>query len=232
MIIARCLIFALLLAQLSAPDRAAMERYRSAIKSAESGASARAIEAAFATIGPVNQALTQKLESLSDEEFKRLEQQLPGLLVNREEIVFIKPDVEYFTKLAAARGDDADRAFFAALKATYPESVWPTYVEQQTDYAGCTRFGSMSLVETYRVWSEFQRRYPDRYPAAANQEASAVLGELSGSTCACGDGAAIERELEQFLRAFPASSPRAKVEERLQALRARRSNIRTNCIAG
>src|SRR5439155_11506925 len=104
MIIARCLIFALLLAQLSAPDRAAVERYRSAIKSAESGASARAIEAAFATIGPVNQALTQKLESLSDEEFKRLEQQLPGLLVNREEIVFIKPDVEYFTKLAAARG--------------------------------------------------------------------------------------------------------------------------------
>ena len=230
--IARYLVFALLLAQLSTSDRAALERYRSAIKSAESGASPRAVEAAFAAIGPVNQGLTQKLESLSGDEFKRLEQELPGLLVNREEIVFIKPDVAYFSKLAASRGDDADRAFFAALKATYPESVWPAYVEQQTDYAGCTRFGSMSLVETYRVWSEFQRKYPDRYRAAANEEASAVLGELSGSTCACGDAAAIERELDQFLRAFPASSARARVEERLQALRGRRSDIRTSCIAG
>ena len=230
--IVRYLVFALLLAQLSASDRAALEQYRSAIKSAESGASPRAVEAAFAAIGPVNQGLTQKLESLSGDEFKRLGQELPGLLVNREEIVFIKPDVAYFSKLAASRGDDADRAFFAALKATYPESVWPAYVEQQTDYAGCTRFGSMSLVETYRVWSEFQRKYPDRYRAAANEEASAVLGELSGSTCACGDAAAIERELDQFLRAFPASSARARVEERLQALRDRRSDIRTSCIAG
>ncbi len=232
MIIARCLIFALLLAQLSASDRASLERYRSALKTAESGASPRAIEAAFAAISPVVRALTQKLESLSDDEFKRLQQELPGLLVNREEIVFIKPDVAYFTKLAAARGDDADRAFFAALKATYPESVWPTYVEQQTDYAGCTRFGSMSLVETYRVWSEFQRKYPDRYRASANEEASAVLGELTGSTCACGDAAAVEHELGEFLRTFPAVPDRAKVEERLQTLRARRSNIRMNCIAG
>jgi hypothetical protein len=230
--IARYLIFVLLLAQLSTSDRAAVERYRSAIKSAESGASARAVEAAFAAIGPVDKALTQKLESLSDEEFKRLQQELPGLLVNREEIVFIKPDVAYFTKLAAARGDDADRAFFAALKATYPESVWPTYVEQQTDYAGCTRFGSMSLVETYRVWSEFQRKYPDRYPAPASEEASAVLGELTGSTCACGDRAAIERELDQFLRTFLASSARARIEERLQDLRGGRSNVRTQCIGG
>ena len=215
--IARYLVFAFLLAQLSTSDRAAVERYRSAIKSAESGASPRALEAAFAAIGPVNQGLTQKLESLSGDEFKRLEQELPGLLVNREEIVFIKPDVEYF---------------FAALKATYPESVWPAYVEQQTDYAGCTRFGSMSLVETYRVWSEFQRKYPDRYRAAANDEASAVLRELTVSTCACGDAGAIERELDQFLRAFPASAARARVEERLQALRGRRSDIRTSCIAG
>ena len=28
-------------------------------------------------------------------------QQLRGLLINREEVVFIKPDVDYFTKLAA-----------------------------------------------------------------------------------------------------------------------------------
>ena len=93
-------------------------------------------------------------------------------------------------------------------------------------------FGSMTLVETYRVWADFQREYPDRYRAAANEEASAVLGELTGSMCACGDAAAIERELDQFLRAFPASTARAGIEERLQALRNGRSNIRTQCIGG
>src|SRR5881296_3648292 len=192
----RHLVLVLLLTQLSPSDRAAVERYRSAIQSAESAASRLAIEPAFSAARALREALTQKLESLGDEEFKNL-QQLQGLLINREEVVFIKPDVDYFAKLAAASGDAADRAFFAALKRTYPESVWPSYIEQQTDYSGCTRFGTMSLVQSYRAWSEFQRTYPDRYAAAASEEAAAVLDQLTQSTCACGDAPAVEREFEE-----------------------------------
>src|SRR5438093_12653227 len=189
----RHLVLVLLLTQLSPSDRAAVERYRSAIQSAESAASRLAIEPAFSAARALREALTQKLESLGDEEFKNL-QQLQGLLINREEVVFIKPDVDYFTKLAAASGDEADRAFFAALKATYPESVWPTYIEQQTDYSGCTRFGGMTLIEAYRVWLEFQRRFPNRYVNGANEETDAVLHELTQSTCACGNAAGVELE--------------------------------------
>jgi hypothetical protein len=172
------------------------------------------------------------LESLPDEEFQRLARDLPGAIVNREEVVFVEPDPDYFTKLAAARGDGADRAFFSALKTTYPKSVWPVYVEQQTDYSGCTRFGSMTLVETYRAWSDFQRKFPGRYAAGAKKETDAVIERLTTSTCACGDLVSVEEELQRFLRSFPTSSARARVDQRLQALRARRSDIRANCVAG
>jgi hypothetical protein len=226
------------LAQLSTSDQAAVDGYRSAIRLAESGRSSRGIETAFSALVPMREALMQVrngqhvLESLPDEEFQRLGRDLPGAIVNREEVVFVEPDPDYFTKLAAARGDGADRAFFSALKATYPESVWPVYVEQQTDYSGCTRFGSMTLVETYRAWFDFQRKFPGRYAAGAKKETDAVVEHLTTSTCACGDSASVEREFQRFLRRFPISSARAKVGQRLQALRARRSDIRASCVAG
>ena len=163
------------LAQLSTSDQAAVDVYRSAITSAESGRSSRGIEAAFSALVSMREALMQVrsgqnvLESLPDEEFQRLGRDLPGAILNRDEVVFVEPDPDYFTRLAAARGDGADRAFFSAFKATYPESVWPLYVEQQTDYGGCTRFGSLTLVETYRTWFDFQRTFPGRYIAGAQE---------------------------------------------------------------
>jgi len=226
------------LAQLSTSDQAAVDFYRSAITSAEPGRSSRAIEAAFSAFVSMREALMQVrsgqnvLESLPDEDFQRLKRELPGAIVNREEVVFVEPDPDYFRKLAAARGDGADRAFFSAFKATYPESVWPIYVEQQTDHGGCTRFGGLTLVETYRTWFDFQRRFRDRYAAGAQKETDAVIEQLTTSTCACGDLASVERELQRFRRQFPTSPARAKIEQRLQALRARRSEIRTSCVAG
>jgi hypothetical protein len=226
------------LAQLSTSDQAAVDFYRSAITSAESGRSSRAIETAFSALVSVREALMQVrggqnvLESLPDEEFQRLGRDLPGAILNRDEVVFVEPDPDCFTKLAAARGDGADRAFFSAFKATYPESVWPLYVEPQTDYGGCTRFGSMTLVETYRTWFDFQRTFRGRYAASAQRETDAVIEQLTTSTCACGDLASVERELQRFRRRFPTSPARAKIDQRLQALRARRSEIRTSCVAG
>jgi hypothetical protein len=226
------------LAQLSTSDQAAVDSYRSAITSADSGRPSRAIETAFSALVSMREALMQVrsgqnvLESLPDEEFQRLRRDLPGAILNRDEVVFVVPDPDYFTQLAAARGDRADRAFFSAFKATYPESVWPVYVEQQTDYGGCTRFGSMTLVETYRTWFDFQRRFRGRYAAGAQKETDVVIERLTTSTCACGDLASVERELQRFRRRFPTSPARAKIDQRLQALRARRSDMRTSCVAG
>jgi hypothetical protein len=50
----------------------------------------------------------------------------------------------------------------------------------------------MSLVETYRTWSEFRRKHPDRYVAGARRALDQVLEHLTTSTCACGNAAAVE----------------------------------------
>jgi hypothetical protein len=225
------------LAQLSDADQATVDAYRSAIAAAESGRVTRGIEAAFSALGRLRGALMQArngrdvMESLPEDEFQRLRRALPGARINRDEVVFVEPDPDYFTKLAATHGDRADIAFFAALKGTYPESNWPAYIEQQSDYSGCTRFGSMSLVGTYRVWVNFRDRFPGRYADGARKEMDAVIQHLTASTCACGALASVENELQRFVRAFPASSAQPLVTRRLQALAGRRSDIRASCVA-
>ena len=225
-------------AQLSTSDQAEVEAYRSAIRLAESVTSSRGIEEAFSALNPLREALLRRddqrngLESMSDEEFNVLRRGLPGTLINRIEVVYVRPDLAYFRRLSEDRGDAADQAFFEALRLTYPDSIWPVYVQQQTDYSGCTRFGSMSIVDTYRAWSEFQRRFPDRYVAAARTEADAVLRQLAGATCACGNTAGFRQELEEFIRSFPLSPVREIADQRLDDLQAGESDIRPGCVSG
>ena len=225
--------------QRPAPEPAAIGAYRTAIAAAEAGRTSGTVEAAFAALTAVREALmgpgssaTQGtiLESLSDEAFERVAA-LPGAIVNRDEVLLVEPDPDYYVKLAAAHGDVGDRAFFAALKATYPESVWPVYVDQQTDISGCTRFGSGALVDTCRRWSAFQRTFPGRYVAAARKEMADVGARLTESICACGDAASVQNELQRFVAAFATSPIAARVNQRLKDVRAGRTTIRMNCLA-
>jgi len=218
--------------------RNAIDSYRLAIRLAQKDPSRGQLEAAFDAIGPLHDALVlsrdggaSTLELLSEQEFTTLGRELVGLLVNREEVVFVKPDVAFFRKLAA-RGDPADRAFFAALSSTYPESVWPIYIEQQTDFSGCTRFGSGTLVSAYVTWVRVKRQHPKRYEEASSSHLDDIIRELTESTCACADRASVEQELTEFLRRAGASDVRTRVEARLAAVRNDRAKIRFTCVSG
>jgi hypothetical protein len=223
------------------PDsvRAAAQAYRQAIAALEAHRNGQRVEPAFNALTKVRASLMMVgadkrtvLESLSDDEFARLEHELPGVLMNREETVFVEADPDFFVQLAVGHGDAVDREFFAALKATYPESVWPVYVEQQTDYSGCTRYGSGTLVKTFRTWSQFQARFPRRYIAAVQGEVERISEALIGSTCACGNRASIEQELTQFLQTYRAARLAGAVAARLQAIQAGTTEIRVNCQSG
>jgi hypothetical protein len=214
----------------------AIRAYRIAIQAAETTHQRRAIERAFTALGTLRETLTRvgddhktALESLPAAQLAVLRSDLRGVLLERDEAVFVEPDCPYFAALAEARGDAADRAFFSALSATYPASVWPVYVNQQTDLGGCVRFGSLSLVDTYGTWSAFRRRYPARYSAAAGREADAVALQLALSTCACDSVPDVERELEEFIQRFPRSPVRPAMEQRLNDLRAGRTTIAPHC---
>ena len=86
-------------------------------------------------------------------------------------------------------------------------------------------------MNSYRVWSQFQHDFPNRYVAAVQKELEDVSDSLL-STCACGDLSAVQRELEQFLKEFPTSPLRIRVEERLCAIADGKSGIRANCSPG
>ena len=230
---------AVVLAQLSDLEQEAVDTYRTAMRAVESRATPGGLEAAFYLLSPVREALIRPrdsrwtlVESLTADDYQRLRSELPGVIVTRDKIVFAGPDPDYFVKLAETVGDPADRAFFAAFKATYPSAVWPAYLEQRIGSVGCTRFGSGTLVGTHRMWTEFQAKFPDRYVSPARREVESVDNALVQSTCACGDASSVVQELEAFVQAYPASSIRVRLLERAQAVRVGRSDIRTSCTAG
>jgi len=222
-------------AQLTTSVQTAVAEYQTALRVLETHAKGQRVEPAFDALLKVRDALTAAaaggsvLEALSDADLEQLRERLPGVLINRDEVVFVEPDPDFFVQLAVGHGDEVDRQFYAALKATYPETVWPIYVEQQTDYSGCTRFGTGKLVEMHRTWARFRDRNPKRYAAAARDQLVRVNREIVESTCACGDAASVTRELEGFLRSASAPTERTRVAERLAAVRSGRSDLRLHC---
>jgi hypothetical protein len=218
--------------------RPAIDAYGTAIQAAEQEASHGRLEAAFKAVGPLRQALLRHreaggsvLESLSEQEFTELGHELVGVVVSREEAVFVEPDVAFFGRLAA-RGDPADRAFFAALGTTYPRSVWPIYIDQQTDVSGCVRYGSGTLVSSYFTWAAVRRQHPKRYEEASGKHLDAIVRALTESTCACSDRASVEQELTEFLRRADATDVRTRVEARLAAVRSGGADMRFRCHSG
>lgn len=226
-------------AQMPSEARVAIDAYRTAIEAGSGTAKPGALEAALDHVDALREILmhvrddgSTLLEAFSDAEFQRVQQSLAGVLINREEVVFVAADPDYFSRLAGSAGDVSDRAFFKAFKLTYPNGVWPSYETQQTDYSGCTAFGAGKLIDAYRAWSSFQRRYPNRYRARSSEELARIGTELTESTCACGDRGSLEREMRQFVRTFPTAPIAAAVRGRLRELASRRSNIRLRCLSG
>ena len=90
-----CIATVATLAQVSTKEQMAVDAYRAAIRSAESGRATRSIESAFSALKAMHDALLKTqhgrsvLESLSDGEFQRL-QQLPGTIINREEVLLVE----------------------------------------------------------------------------------------------------------------------------------------------
>jgi len=224
-------------AQPAAPAEQAVAVYLAAIKAAESGS--RSVESAFAAVVPLREALMHNdgpgretvLEAMTDGDYVRLEHELRGVWINREESAYVKPNVGYFTNLASTRGDQVDQAFFAAMKTTYDDTV-PVYLQMVTDITACTSFGTMDLVKVYGVWFAFRSRYPGRYTDGAQEEWERVRYELTEGNCACDDKTSVERELAEFLRTFPTSPDRATVERRLHDLQIGESDVRFKCHPG
>ena len=217
-------------AQVSEPGMRAIEAYRTALTAAEAGRPG-SVERAFTAIAAVRETVLPDLRRLTTDAYGFIARQLRGVLINRSETESIQPDAAFYLNLANTKGDVADKAFFTALRATYPDSVWPVYVQRQTDSGGCTRFGTLRLVESYSTWTGFKRRFPTRYADATGEEIEMLHELLTDGYCACGAVADVERELVEFSTRFPQSPIREEVTSRLRDIRRGQSGIRANCQA-
>jgi hypothetical protein len=171
------------------------------------------------------------IENVSEGAFLDLQRRLPGIVLNREEVILAEPDTNYFFKLASTHGGKTDREFFRAYQTTFPDSVWPVYVQQQTDFSGCTVFGERHLTESYHTWVSFRRTHPNNYRTVVKRIIKEIEGALL-STCACGDRESVIRELREFTIMFPTSPVRPVLIDRLRELEAGNSPVRFHCSSG
>jgi len=225
------MIAALLLSVVVSANVPEIAAYRAVLRRAEAG-EAGSIEALFEAATRVQATLPRVIEDLSREDYEELERSLHGLVLNRDEVLLAEPDAGFFLALAAKHGTPADVAFFENYKATFPESVWASYLEQQTDVTGCTLFGSGELVARYAGWRAYRAKYPDAYRAGVAARLADIEEEVTQSSCACGSREDVLRELRQFAAQFPDAPVAKRVRARIRELQRSKSNIRLHCMSG
>lgn len=187
--------------------------------------------ASVALVRPSRPGEADVLESLSDEDFQTVTSKMKGFSVNRQETVYVEPEPEFFIALAKRADDQVSIEFFEAYRKTKPNG-WSIYIEQQTDYSGCIRYGTMSLVDTYTLWNAYSNKYPTRYQKEVMNFIREVEDDLAEGTCACDDKKSGLREFEAFIRRHPRAKIATRLRERVNQIRQGKNDIREHCHSG
>lgn len=148
-----------------------------------------------------------------------------GLLVSTEEALFAVPDPSFFDKLAKEHGTDADIAFFRMLRSSY-DGAWPTWMKQETDVTGCTRFDA-GIVDLYRQVAADHPQWPSVYRERQKAIRHDLEESLSGSDCGCGEEKDTRAGLKAILDAFPKSPIAPALRDCLGRLK--KSGMRSDC---
>jgi hypothetical protein len=207
------------------------ENYSSALKTFQTRKTPVSLENVLRKGLIVTEKLDE-LENLSESDYSLLEKKMKGFLVNRTELVFIEPDLKFFSDLAAKRGTKADAAFFGLMREFKPNSVWAAYIEQQTDVTGCTIYGNGLLTKLYGKALQFKKKYPKSYVREVDEETDNILlNAFSDNVCACGDRNSVLKEYRSFIKTFPTDKKTPAVKKNLTTLE-KSKDARFNCQSG
>jgi hypothetical protein len=206
------------------------DEYSLALKKYERQKSKTSVESVLRK-GEAVSAKLEVIEDLSDADYLLLEKKMKGFVVNREEILYIEPDLKFFAQLAKTRGTKSDVAFFALMRQIKPDNVWAAYIEQQTDVTGCTRFGSGLMTRLYGKALQFKRTYPKAYRAEIDEEISDLASKFNDNLCACGDRASVLREFRLFIKTFPRDKHTPEIKKYLKNVKSRK-DFTYNCESG
>lgn len=206
-------------------------RYSLALRKFEKRNAKGNIEAVYRK-GQIVADKLDELENLSEADFTLVERRMRGFVVNRDEIIYVKPNVNFFRKLSKGIGTKSDIAFFTFLGELRTNSVWANYIQQQTDYSGCAIYGKGILTGLYGKAKQFRKQYPSAYIVDINEEIEEMKSEFTDSTCACGDSKSVIEEFQLFIRTFPADKITLIVRKRLKEIQNKKTPFRFNCISG
>jgi hypothetical protein len=159
------------------------------------------------------------VEGLPESELDSLRAALRGVNIFVGDYVFTYLDTEFFLGLAESHGLPADASF---LKAYAGRDLGSESVQD------CVHFGTDLIVNQHGAWRDFRARHPKDYVSFAAEEDRNVIGQLMG-TCACGDSASVESELDHFLGRFPNDPVAPQVRARLASVRSGASDVTFNC---
>lgn len=206
------------------------DQYSTALKKYQKQGSRSSIE----SVHRKGKALSDKweeLEALNENEYLRLKIKMKGFFINREEVLFIEPDLKFFEKQSRQYGLSSDVAFFKLMQRIKPDSVWAAYIEQQTDVTGCTKYGSGLLTKLYGDLLSFKKAYPKKYVADINNEIDEIVASFSVGGCACGDFESVLKEFRLFIKLYPRDRNTPKIRKNLTQIN-KQGEFRTNCHSG
>lgn len=206
------------------------QRYNLALKAFELRKSRSSLESVLRK-GTLLSDKYEELEKLSETDYLRFKKKMRGFDVNREEIIFVEPDRMFFLKLARTIGTTVDTSFFRLLVEIKPNNVWASYIEQQTDYSGCTIYGNGKLTKLYGKALRFKRIYPLAYTTYVNDEIDSILEEFGESICACGSRDLVIKEFSLFVKTFPKDKKIPAIRRILEDLKAGKK-FRFDCHSG
>jgi hypothetical protein len=172
-----------------------------------------------------------ELQELNESDYAMLEKKMKGFVVNREEVIYVKPDLKFFRMLSKTRGTKADLAFFTVMREIRPDSVWTAYYEMQTDVTGCTIYGNGVLTRLYGKALQFTRNYPKAYAAEIHEEIRGILEKFDETVCACGERAGVLREYRLFIKTFPRDKNTPAIKRNLANIQ-RGNGSRFKCQTG
>ncbi|MFT3744646.1 MAG: hypothetical protein QM785_10185 [Pyrinomonadaceae bacterium] len=229
--LASCIVF-------SSPNILGQERsllarsaeYANALRQFQAKGNRRSVEGLIKK-GKYVSAKIGEIESLSETDYSLLKRRMKGFHVNREEILFIEPELKYFLELSRKTGTAADIAYFTLMRKVKPDDIWTAYIQQQTDYSGCTVYGNGMLTKLYGEILKFRRSYPNSYADNIDEAKDEILEKFSENGCSCGDANGVMREFRLFVRTYPKDKNIPRIRTNLNQLK-KPGSFRFNCHSG
>lgn len=204
----------------------AVTAYLDALSATEQADPPASLEPLFQAAEEAQEALMQVdgsgqgawIESLDEDDYASLSQQLRGLRLSRGRDVYAQPDPNFLSELAQRQGRDEDREFFRMYRRSWGNDLIPSYLRLTTRVTPCVRFGENVIPALYDGWRAYRLRFPLAYMAYTEQTVRDLEEAVELGTCACGGRDSVEQELSAFVTRFPDTPSRPAILARLQEL--------------